>query len=265
MVSFSGPGWYRRDVVDDAKTAAFLVIGNELLSGKIQDENVPVLARELFALGIRLRRVVFCPDEVETIAADLQELCAGHDYVFTSGGVGPTHDDVTALAVARAFGRPLVHSPEIEALLRAYLGERITDHHLRMAQVPEGTRLVRRQGGRWPTVRVENVFVLPGLPEVFRLKLPTLREHLAGAAPFVSRAVRAHSDEAELAPLLDRLDRDYPGVAIGSYPRLEPPFRVTVTFDGREPGRVAEAVDAFLAAVPAAEREELDEWGRRDE
>jgi len=237
--------------VNQPRTAAALIIGNELLTGKIQDANVAVLARELFGLGVALRRVVFCPDEVGIICRDLDALRHDHDYVFTTGGVGPTHDDVTMEAVARAFGQRLVSSPEIEGLLREYFGERCTRRHLRMARVPEETRLVTASTGRWPVVRVGNVFVLPGLPEVFRRKLPVLREHLGGGVPFVSKAVAMRADEGEIAGLLERISDAHPAVAIGSYPRWgDDLVRVVVTFDGRAPEEVDRAMAALIEALP---------------
>lgn len=242
------------DAADTTKprTAAALIIGNELLTGKVQDANVAVLAKALFALGIALERVIFCPDEVDVIVADLDALRSGYDYVFTSGGVGPTHDDVTMAAVARAFGKPLARSPEIETLLRELLGTRVTPEHLRMAVVPEGALLVRSSRGRWPTIRMENVFILPGLPEIFRHKLDVLSEHLEGGPPFVSRAVNTSSDEGKIAPLLERLVREHPAVAIGSYPRWgDGPVRVAVTFDGRDRAAVDRAVEAFHRVLPA--------------
>ncbi len=234
------------------RTAAALVIGNELLTGKVQDENVAALAKVLFELGIVLERVVICRDRVETIVSDLDALRREHDFVFTSGGVGPTHDDVTMAAVARAFESPLSRSPEIESLLREYFGDRLSEGHLRMALVPRGAALVAAAGARWPTIRMGNVFVLPGMPEIFRRKLVILREHLCGATPFVSRAVHTSSDEGEIAPLLEQLCRQHPTVAIGSYPRWgDGPVRVAVTFDGRDHGAVDRAVEALHEALPA--------------
>ncbi len=231
--------------------AAALVIGNELLTGKIREANVEVLARELFGLGIALRRVVFCADEIDTIVAELGELRARHDWVFTSGGVGPTHDDVTLEAVSYALGRPLVRSAELADLLREYFGARTNEEHLRMAEVPEGACLLRAPGSRWPLLRVENVFVLPGLPEVFRLKMPILREHLGGGKPWVSRAYAARADEGEIAAPLRQVAASFPAVRIGSYPRSvgESP-QVTLTFDGLEESLVENAVAALHAALP---------------
>lgn len=248
-------------VVDIPKTpsAAALVIGNELLTGKIREANVEVLAKELFALGIRLERVVFCPDEVAAIVAELGPLRAGHDWVFTSGGVGPTHDDVTLEAVAAAFGVPLARSPELAGLLRGYFGSRTNEDHLRMADLPRGARLLRAPGAPWPLVLMENVFVLPGLPEVFRYKMQILRAHLAGGRPWISRAVAVAADEGEFAAPLRRVAEAFPAVRIGSYPQslssghqhsLEPGSRVVLTFDGLEEILVDAAVAALSAALP---------------
>ena len=176
---------------DDAvhKPAAVLVVGNELLSGKVQDANLVVLATMLRELGVSLRRVVMVPDEVETIAAEVRVLSRDHHYVFTSGGVGPTHDDVTIESVARAFGVKVVTSPLMKSMLRAHYGARCTDGHLRMALIPDGAELARTEQVPWPTVVMQNVWLLPGIPEVFRMKLPVVRERLRGGTPFVSRAV----------------------------------------------------------------------------
>src|SRR5438876_153397 len=127
--------------MDRAKTAAVLVIGNELLSGRVEDANVAVLARALRDLGVELRRVVMVQDDIPTIAREVKELAKTHDWLFTSGGVGPTHDDVTIEAVAEAFGVGVVTSPLMEKMLRDHYQERITDGHLRMALIPEGAAL----------------------------------------------------------------------------------------------------------------------------
>lgn len=235
------------------RTAAALIIGNEILSGKIQEQNLEHLARELFGLGISMRRVVICPDEIEVIADDLNSLRCRYDVIFTSGGVGPTHDDVTVEAIALALGRPVVRSPELETLLRGFFGERLRRRHLRMADLPEGAELVSSTPGGWPAVRVDNVFILPGLPEIFRRKLPILREALAGGSAFVSRTVLLDCDEGEIAEVLDRLVAEHPEVAIGSYPIWEGrEISVRITFDGRDPGAVDAAEGALRGAVAEA-------------
>lgn len=239
------------------RTAAALVIGNEILTGKIDEANVAPLARGLFARGVRLQRVIVCPDEIETIARDLNALRAAHDYVITSGGIGPTHDDLTVPAVAHAFGRQVERSEEIVTLIRAFHAKRdrpVTDAHLRMAEVVTGSRLLASAEVPWPTLVVENVYVLPGVPQVFRLKLELVLEDIGGGEGFVSEAVYTQCDEGVIAPILSQLEVAHAGVGIGSYPRWDAPdHKVKVTFDGTDATQVRAAADAFVAAIPAEE------------
>lgn len=234
------------------RTAAALIIGTELLTGKIADQNVLVLARTLRALGLELVRVVMILDEVDTIAADVRRLSAEHDVVFTSGGVGPTHDDVTIDAVARAFDVPVVSSPLMEGLLAGFYGERLTEGHLLMARLPEGARLVTA-GGRspWPTVVMRNVWVLPGIPELFAKKMALVQADLGVDVPFVSRAVYTRLDEGTLKPHIDAIVTAHPSVDVGSYPRWnDPEYTTKLTFDGLDEPSVSAARDAFIARLP---------------
>jgi molybdopterin-biosynthesis enzyme MoeA-like protein len=233
------------------RTAAALIIGNELLSGKITEGNLHVLAVELRSLGILLRRAVMVLDDVETIAREVRELGVAHDVVFTSGGVGPTHDDLTIESVARAFGVGVVLSPELAKMIRGYYGERCTPGHLLMARIPEGARLITTDTVPWPTVVMNNVWILPGVPEVFRMKLPHIRGELGGGTPFLSLAVYTTLDEGDIKPLLDRVVAGHLQVEIGSYPKWhDPEYRTKLTFDGTVPARVHAARDEFLAGLP---------------
>ncbi|HEY8078681.1 MAG TPA: molybdopterin-binding protein, partial [Labilithrix sp.] len=202
-----------------AKTAAALVIGNEILSGKVEEANVVVLARALRGLGIELRRVVVVLDDVETIAREAADLARTHDWVFTSGGVGPTHDDVTVLGVAKAFGRDVAEDPTLAGMLREHYKERITSGHLQMALVPVGATLVASELVRWPTIRIENVWLLPGVPEIFNMKLAVVIEKIGRGVAFVSRAVYTKMDEGDLKALLDEVVARFPDVGVGSYPK----------------------------------------------
>jgi len=235
------------------KTAAALIIGNEILTGKVAEQNIFVMAKELFALGVELRRIVVCADEIPTIVRDLDELRRAHDIVITSGGVGPTHDDVTIKAVAAAFGQRVVRALPYEALLRDHYGERITEMHLRMADVPEGARLLATPEMRWPTVAVDNVYVLPGVPQIFRAKMSILREELKGSGAFFSHAVYVGLDEPTLAPLLDRLAADHPLVNIGSYLHWgdDADYRTKLTIDGRSEELVERCFEQMVAGIPA--------------
>ncbi len=240
-------------------TAAALVIGNEILSGKVEEANVAVLARALRGLGVLLERVVVVPDEIDTIAREVRSLSAAHDWLVTSGGVGPTHDDVTIEAVAKAFGVGVVSAPSMEAMLRAHYGERCTEGHLRMALMPEGAALETTAEVSWPTVRMHNTWLLPGIPEVFRMKLPVVMAGMGQGRAYLSRAVYAQLDEGVLKPLLDRVVAAYPDVAVGSYPKWhDPTYRTKVTFDGRDEARVLEARDAFVATLPSGEPQRVD-------
>jgi molybdenum cofactor synthesis domain-containing protein len=236
------------------RTAACLVIGNEILSGKIQDANTVTLARELRALGVELRRVVVVPDEIDLIAHEVNALRNAHDWLFTSGGVGPTHDDVTIAAVARALGRAVVRYPSVEKLLRDFYGARCTEDHLRMADLVEGTELVvSPESGVWPTFVLGNVFVLPGVPEIFKMKLATVRERLRGGEAFVLRSVYTRGDEGEIKRWIDAVVERYPDVAVGSYPRFrDADHNVRVTFDGRDVARVDAASREFASLLPPA-------------
>jgi molybdenum cofactor synthesis domain-containing protein len=247
------------------ESAAMLVVGNEILSGKVEEANLKPLARSLFSLGITLRRVVVVADDVESIAREVRELSDVHDWVFTSGGVGPTHDDVTVEAVAKAFGVPVVSSPVMEAMLRAHYKERCTEGHLRMALVPEGASLEATAEITWPTIRLRNTWLLPGIPEVFRMKLTVvaaaLERESAGRkrVPLVSLAVYTKMDEGILKPLLDQVVAAFPDVAVGSYPKwLDPAYKTKLTFDGRDEARVLAARDAFVALLPSGEPQRLE-------
>ena len=236
------------------RTAAALLIGNELLSGKIAEANLVELARTLRAAGVRLRRVVMVPDEREIIAGEVRALSLAHDVVFTSGGVGPTHDDITIEAVADAFGVPAVVSTEFRTLLERVYGEKMTEGHLRMALVPEGASLVTHADVRWPTVLMRNVWVLPGVPEAFRMKLAVVHAHVRGEARFVSREVLTRMDEPDLKPLLDRVVAAHPEVDVGSYPKwFDPSYKTKITFDATDADKVEAALADFLASLPEGE------------
>jgi molybdenum cofactor synthesis domain-containing protein len=241
------------------RTAAALIIGNELLSGKIADSNIVVLARALRSLGVVFRRVAMVLDEIDVIADEVRALSSSHDFLFTSGGVGPTHDDVTIDAVARSFGVEAVPSPAMVQMLHDYYGDRLTEGHLRMARIPEGARLASNALMPWPAIIMHNVWVLPGVPEIFQAKMPLLRELIGSDKPFVSFAVYTTLDEGTLKPMLDQVVRDHSDVEIGSYPRWGGnDYRTKLTFDGLDAERVQTARDAFAASLPGDSIVKLD-------
>ena len=246
-------------------TAAALIIGNEILTGKVEEANLTLLAQELFGLGIELERVVICPDDAAGIAADITRLRGRFDYLITSGGVGPTHDDVTLQAVAEAFGRPLVRSPELVGKIREMVGERCTEGHLRMAEVPEGAELVSTPEVPWPSVVMENVYVLPGVPRIFRMKLPLLRDRLAAGRRFHCRAVYTSCRETDIAELLDRVVVAHEEVDIGSYPVMDGDYRVKLTVDSRSRSAADLALAALVEALPAGAVVRVEDGARAAE
>jgi molybdenum cofactor synthesis domain-containing protein len=238
--------------------AAIVIVGNEVLSAKVRDENGPWAAERLRDLGVRLAALVTIPDDVELVAEAVSRERQRVDWLFTSGGVGPTHDDVTVPAVAKALGRRLRRHRALEGVLREghrrWLGaddDVVPDALLKMADVPEGTRLAGDPGH--PVLVADNVVMLPGVPRFFRMQFDAfVAAELGGAAPFRLASAFLSLREDEFAALLDRVAREHPDVEIGSYPRFDPTdHAVRVTFEAKDAGRVVAARAAFLSALPA--------------
>ena len=202
-------------------TAALLVIGDEILSGRTQDKNVAQVATWLNEQGIRLGEVRIVPDDIDRIADNVNALRSVHDYLFTTGGIGPTHDDITIDAMAQAFGVPAVVHPAARKLLEDYYRDRpggLTEARLRMARVPQGAELIVNAASGAPGVRMENVFILAGVPYIAAAMLDALTGKLKGGRPVVSVTVGARAAESDVADMLRETEEANPGVAIGSYP-----------------------------------------------
>lgn len=202
-------------------TAALVVIGDEILSGRTQDKNVVQVASWLNDQGIRLAEVRVVPDEKSRIKEAVNALRAVHDYLFTTGGIGPTHDDITVDAIAAAFGVPVVVHPEARKILEDYYRGRpggLTQARLRMARVPEGAELLRNPSSGAPGIRMENVHILAGVPGIAQSMLHALTGTLEGGQPVVSVTVGARAAESDVADLLRETEEAHPGVTIGSYP-----------------------------------------------
>jgi molybdenum cofactor synthesis domain-containing protein len=202
-------------------TAALIVIGDEILSGRTQDKNVAQVATWLNDQGIRLAEVRVIPDDMARIGETVNTLRAAHDYVFTTGGIGPTHDDITVDAIAAAFGVPVVVNPEARAILEEYYRDRpfnLTESRLRMARTPEGAELIANPSSGAPGVRMDNVYILAGVPNIAASMLEALTGTLEGGRPVVSVTVGTRAPESDVADLLRETEAAHPGVAIGSYP-----------------------------------------------
>jgi molybdenum cofactor synthesis domain-containing protein len=232
-------------------TAGILIVGNEILSGKVTDTNSPYLCRELRALGVDVERIVTIPDAIDVIADHVRIMSEGFDFVLTSGGIGPTHDDLTVEGVAAAFGRPLEESESILERLRRAVGGEPNASQKKMAQIPAGSTLLDAGDLWFPLVVVGNVYIFPGIPELLRKKFESARERFRGV-PFVLKRVYVRSMESEIAEDLHALLRQFPNLLLGSYPRIqEEAFRVLLTLESRDAGYVQQALDSLLERLPA--------------
>ena len=231
--------------------AAGIIIGDEILSGKVTDENTSYLVKILKEAGVRLCRVAIIGDKVDEIAREVRLASAEHDYVFTSGGVGPTHDDLTMDAIAKAFDLPLERNPVIEAMVRQHWGPAVNDAALGLADLPKGARLIRTKGSMLPAVALYNIFILPGIPKLFRAKMRDLRAELHGQVPTL-RCLLLNADESAVAEHLTRVVGEFPAVHIGSYPRMDDPrYTVKITLEARDEAAVGDALDRLLGFLPA--------------
>lgn len=234
---------------DAPTTAAILVIGDEVLTGKTHDCNSHWLAGELYALGVALERIVVIPDRVDEIAAVVRSLSAAHDALFTSGGIGPTHDDVTYAGVARGFGRPVLRHPQLVERMRGHYRDALNPARLRMADIPEPDELCFEEGMVTPVVRVANVYILPGVPVLFRQLFGGLRERFRRQAMYLGMLF-TRQGEGDLADHLTRVVGEHPRVRVGSYPHLgDEAFRVKITVESPDEAAAIAALDAIAAGL----------------
>jgi molybdenum cofactor synthesis domain-containing protein len=242
-------------------TAAVLVIGNEILSGRTQDANLGYIAKGLAEVGVVLREARVIPDVAETIIATVNELRAKFDYVFTTGGIGPTHDDITSECVARAFGVKLILHPEAHRLFQGYYkpGE-LNEARLRMAHAPEGAALIANPISLAPGFHIGNVFVMAGIPSIMQVMFDGVKPSLRGGPPVLSRTVNCAVPEGLLAKGLGEIQDRYADIDIGSYPfTRRGQFSVALVLRGREADRLgvatAEVADLIrsLGGTPVEE------------
>ncbi len=231
-------------------TACLIIIGNEILSGRTRDANLQFLGENLNKLGIRMTEARVIPDVEDTIIAAVNDARARFDYVFTTGGIGPTHDDITALCIAKAFGRKLIRHPDAEALLLSfYKPEDVTEARMKMADVPEGSILLDNPVSRAPGFQVENVFVLPGVPRIMQAMFELFSHRLTGGAEMLSKSIASYTPEGKIAAPLLALQERYAALEIGSYP---------FTRDGRHGSTIViRGVDGEAIAAAAEELREI--------
>ena len=232
-------------------TAGLLIIGNEILSGKIVDTNSPYLAAELRQLGVDLERILTIPDEVDLIADEVRSMSDRYDHVFTSGGIGPTHDDVTIESIAQAFNRKVVCSESLLERIQRGQDKPLNEAMRKMAMLPEGATMIDAGDLWFPVICVENVHIFPGIPELFQKKFASIRERFSGVPVQLTRFF-VTLYESEIAEDLHSLLREFPELMLGSYPRInEPDYRVMLTLESRDPDYLQRAAEALRAKWPA--------------
>jgi len=232
-------------------TAGLLVIGNEILSGKVRDTNSPFLATELRKLGVDLERILTIPDTIEMIATEVVAMSNAFDFVFTSGGIGPTHDDLTMDGIAVAFDRKIVLNQSMVDRMARHTEKPLNDAMKKMAMIPEGAEVLD-VGGLWfPVVVVENVHIFPGIPELFEKKFDSIRDRFSGV-PFKLRKIYVRVNESDIADTLNELLREYPKLMLGSYLRInEESYRVMLTLESRDADYLERATETLKSALPA--------------
>lgn len=240
-------------------TAAAVLIGSELLSGRIADENMHYIANSLVQVGVTLSEVRVIADDCEVIINTVNELRARYDYVFTTGGIGPTHDDITAECIAKAFVKPLIQHPETGKSLRAFFekkGVEANPERMRMANMPEGATPLKHEGSPVPGFVMENVYVLAGVPRIMQTMLDAAIPQLQKGRPTLSVSVRCDVQEGTLAKGLALLQTEYPNADIGSYPlSREFDFNVSLVVrgtDADELEEIADKVETLIAELGGA-------------
>ena len=237
---------------EEKVTAAAILIGNELLSGSVADANLQYIAKTLVGSGIVLQEVRIVPDDSEVIVATVREMKDKVDYVFTTGGIGPTHDDITAECIARAFSRPLIQHEETADIMRRFFKEKgveANEERMRMANMPEGAEPVRHDHSVVPGFRMENVFVMAGVPKVMRSMLDAALPLLRKGKPVLSVSIRCDLQEGSLARGLAEIQDEYAAVDIGSYPlSREFNYNVSLVVRGTDQA-VLDTVSARIEAL----------------
>jgi FAD synthetase len=235
-----------------AQTVGIVLIGNEILSGKVVDANAAYLCRQFRQLGVDVRKVTVIPDEVELIAREVRDFHHAYTWVFTSGGVGPTHDDVTVEGIARGLGVPIVRHPVLVARLQEIFQERLNEARLKMAEIPEGAELLAMDSLVVPVLLIRNIFVFPGVPELFRQKFDAIKERFR-ERPFLLRSVYVRIGEGVLAEHLHAMLREFPELLCGSYPEFSnPEYKVRVTLESKEPAYLEAALRYLLDRLQGA-------------
>jgi molybdenum cofactor synthesis domain-containing protein len=231
---------------DTTKTAGIITIGNEILSGMVQDSNSFFLVSELKKLGVNTMRISVIPDDIEIIGNETSEFSKKYDYVFTSGGVGPTHDDVTMAGIAKGFRVKLIKHPELERLFRVRYGNNLNDAVIKMTEAPEGSEIISLEDMRFPVISFRNIFIFPGIPEYLRNKFSLIKERFR-SSNFYLKKLFLNANESDIAGILKMVDSENRNVSFGSYPVLgNPEYKIIITAESKSEDSLDTAVKQLL-------------------
>jgi len=233
-----------------SKTAGIVIIGNEVLSGKTRDTNSHFFCTELRQLGVELQKISTIQDNIEIIGKEVAAFSDRFDYVFTSGGVGPTHDDVTIEGVAHGLGVRVVRHPDIERRMRQRLGDQVNEARLRMANVPEGATLLATEAPFAAIVKIRNIYIFPGIPRILEERFHAIKETFRDT-PYYLKNVFVRYGEGIIASILTDLLVNFPNLMLGSYPVLDlPEYKVKVTLESKDSDYLEQALRALIASLP---------------
>lgn len=241
-----------------SKTAGIVIIGNEVLSGKTRDTNSHFFCTELRQLGVEVQKISTIQDDIEIIGKEVAAFSDRFDYVFTSGGVGPTHDDVTIEGVARGLSLKVVRHPDIERRMRQRLGDQVNEARLRMANVPEGATLLATEAPFAAIVKIRNIYIFPGIPKILEERFHAIKESFRDA-PYYLKNVYVRYGEGVIASILNELLTKFPNLMLGSYPVLDlPDYKVKVTLESKDFSYLEQALQSFIASLPADAVQRID-------
>jgi molybdenum cofactor synthesis domain-containing protein len=233
-----------------AKTAGIIIIGDEILSGKIQDQNSHFMVKELRLRGVDVRRISVIPDDIQEIATEVKKFSERFDYVFTAGGIGPTHDDVTIEGIAKAFDVKLIFNAALKKLIHKRYGKDLTPEQLKMAEVPEGAVIMKDEAIKFPIIIFRNVYILPGIPEYLEKKFIAIQKFFHDQ-PILLKKVYLKEYEPEIAPFLNEVVKKFKDVKIGSYPVVgNKDYHVMVTLESFEENNLNSALNEILQKIP---------------
>ncbi len=241
-----------------SKSAGIVIIGNEVLSGKTRDSNSYFFCAELRQLGVEVQKISTIQDDIDIIGREVAEFSKRFDYVFTSGGVGPTHDDVTIEGIAHGFGLNVVRHPDIERRMRQRFGDQVNDARLRMANVPAGATLLAAEAPFAAIVKIHNVYIFPGIPRILEERFHEIKE-IFRDTPYHLKNVYVRYGEGVIAAILNDLLVKFPELMLGSYPVLDlPDYKVKVTLESKDSKYLDDALQAFVASLPRDAVQRID-------